>query len=80
MKTNKMHFDRNISFWLGVAIISLINIVLYLLHKNQLAYNLYILGVSIITLIIFTIILIKKKKGALHSPKPKILGILPNFI
>jgi len=68
METNKIHFDWNICFWLGVAIISLINIALNLLHKNQLAYDLYILGVSIIVLIVFTIILIKRKrKEARHS-------------
>lgn len=62
MEKNKIHFDWIICFWLGVAIISLINIALNLLHKNQFAYNLYILGVSIIVLIVFTIILTKKKK------------------
>lgn len=63
MKTNKLHFEWNIIFFLGVAVISLINIVLILRHKNQLAYDYYILGISIIIIIIFSIILNKKKNG-----------------
>lgn len=62
METNKLHFEWNIIFFLGVAVISLINIALILLHKNQLAYDFYILGVSILVLIIFTIILTKRKR------------------
>jgi len=50
-------------FWSGVAIISLINIALYLMHKNQLAYDLYILGISVIVLILIIILnkLLKEK-------------------
>lgn len=62
METNKIHFEWNIIFFSGVAVISLINIGLILLHKNQLAYDFWILGVSIIVLIVFTLILIKRKK------------------
>lgn len=79
MKKNKIHFDLAISFWGGVAIISIINIALYLLHKNQLVYNLYILGVSIIVLIIFTIILTKrlkeKRKEVRHSSQNLKVGV-----
>ncbi|MCX6742019.1 MAG: hypothetical protein NTX24_02480 [Candidatus Pacearchaeota archaeon] len=63
METNKMRLDRNICFWLGVAVISLINIALYLFHKNQIVYDAYILGISIILLIVFTIILIVRNKN-----------------
>jgi hypothetical protein len=62
MNANKTRIDQNICFWLGVAVISLINIALYLFNKNQIVYDAYIFGISIIILIIFTIILIVKAR------------------
>ena len=58
METNKIFFG----FWLGVAVISIINVKLNLLNKNQLAYDCSILAVSIIALIVFTIISNKTSK------------------
>ncbi len=62
MGKNKIHFDWSIGFWSGVAVISLINITLCLFHKNRLAFDFYILGVSIIVLIVFAIILVRRKR------------------
>jgi Ca2+/Na+ antiporter len=63
-------FDWNIPFSLGVIIISLINIALINLHRNQLLYDWYILGVFVFVLIIFSIISIKRKrKEARHFSK-----------
>ncbi|VVB70807.1 Uncharacterised protein [uncultured archaeon] len=56
----KVNFGWNIGFWVGVASISIINIGLILLNRNQLLYDFYILGISIIILII--LIMISKKQ------------------
>lgn len=61
MDNNKLEL-LSIGFWSGVAFIGVINIILNLLHKETLAYNLYIFGLSIITLIVFKIIQVKRKK------------------
>lgn len=60
-----MKLDINIGFFLGTAVISLVNLLLILLDKNQLAYEIYIFWVSIVILIVLVIIQIKssKKKG-----------------
>jgi hypothetical protein len=66
MKTNKTSFDwktismLEIAFWSGAIIISMVNIMLILRGKNFLSYNFYILGISVIAIVIFTIILIRK--------------------
>lgn len=63
------HFDwklisiSEIAFWSGVIIISIINIILTLRNKDVLSYDFYISGISVIAIIVFTIILIKKKKS-----------------
>ena len=57
-----MHFDRGIWFWVGVAVISLINIAMNLLHENQLLYDVYILGISVIVVIVYAIILMNRKR------------------
>ena len=49
------NWDMWFGVWLGIMIISLINIALIVLNHNQFLYDLYILGVSIIVLIVITI-------------------------
>lgn len=50
-----------IGFWLGVAVISLINIALIVVNHNQFLYDWYILGVSTIALIVLTIMRSRSK-------------------
>jgi len=68
MKTSKTSYDwkmismLEIAFWSGAIIISLVNILLILRSRNFLSYNFYICGISIIAIVIFTIVFIKKSK------------------
>ncbi len=62
MKTKIKYSHWIISFWLGVAIISAVNIILNLLKQNQLTYNIDFLGVSILILIISIRLLVKKRR------------------
>ena len=45
-----------IGLWSGVAIISLINIVLIVVHHNQFLYDEYIFGISIVVIIVYVIV------------------------
>jgi len=69
MRTNKKSLDwkrmsvLEIVFWSGALIISLVNILLILRGNNFLLYNFYICGISVIAIVIFTIVLIRKSKG-----------------
>jgi multisubunit Na+/H+ antiporter MnhE subunit len=45
-----------IGFWTGVAVISLINIALMVLHRNQFLYDEYIFVISLIGVIVYAII------------------------
>ena len=45
-----------IGFWSGVAVISLINIALIVVHHNQFLYDEYIFGISIAVLIVYVIV------------------------
>jgi hypothetical protein len=58
-----VNLDWSIGFWLGVFIISLLNIALIILNKNQLGYNSYIAVISFIVLTVFVIILSNRKKN-----------------
>lgn len=51
-----LNIDLHIGFWLGVAVISLINIALIIINHDQFAFDWYMIGVSIVILIVFTII------------------------
>lgn len=61
----KMIKDRNwdlwFGVWLGILIISLINIALILANNNQFLFDCYILGISIIVLIVITIMKSRSK-------------------
>ena len=46
----------SIGFWSGVAVISLINIVLIVVHHNQFLYDEYIFGISIAAIIVYVIL------------------------
>ena len=45
-----------IGFWSGVAVISLINIAMIVVHHNQFLYDEYIFGISIVALIVYVIV------------------------
>jgi hypothetical protein len=66
MKTKKTSYDwklmsmLEIAFWSGAFIISLVSIILILRSNDFLLYNIYISGISVIAIIIFTIIFIRK--------------------
>ena len=62
MKTKRKSLGKLISFWAGVMVISIVNILLNLLHKNQSTYDIYILIVSILILIITIRIVMKRKR------------------
>jgi len=49
------NWDMWFGVWSGIMMISLINITLTAAHRNQFLYDWYILGVSIIVLIVITI-------------------------
>lgn len=53
-----------INFWLGAALVSGLNIILNILKKDQLPYNIVILMFSILVLIISIRLLIKKRRKA----------------
>jgi hypothetical protein len=68
MKTSKAPYDwklmsmLEIAFWSGAIIISLVNIMLILRSNNFLLYNFYISGISVIAILAFTVILIRKSR------------------
>jgi hypothetical protein len=45
-----------IGFWSGIAVISLINIALIVVHHNQFLYDEYIFGVSIVAVIVYLVL------------------------
>jgi len=69
MKTNKASYDwktismLEIAFWSGAIIISLVNILLILRSKNFLSYNFYICGISVVAIVIFATIFMRKSGG-----------------
>lgn len=58
MKTN---WSLWIGFWMGAAVLSIVNIGLVPLKHNQLAYNEYMLGISLIVMIV--ILVLKRRSG-----------------
>jgi hypothetical protein len=56
------NWDMWFGVWLGIMVISLINVVLIVANHNQFLYDWYILGISIIVLIIITILRSRFKK------------------
>jgi hypothetical protein len=61
MKTKRKSLGKIISFWLGVMIISIVNVLLNILNKYKPVYDIYILIVSILILIILIRIVINRK-------------------
>ncbi|MEK6926958.1 MAG: hypothetical protein AABX11_00850 [Nanoarchaeota archaeon] len=57
-----MKLEYGFMFWLGIAVLSLVNIIFNMLNKNTEMYNKWIFGVSIIILIIYGVILIWRRK------------------
>jgi len=55
------NWDMWIGFWLGIMILSLVNIVMIVAHHNQFLYDWYILGVSIIVLMVIIIMRSRSK-------------------
>ena len=43
-------------FWVGVAVISLINIVLFVFHRDQFLYDEYIFVVSVVVVLIYAVL------------------------
>jgi hypothetical protein len=64
MNQNKRHLEWGISFWIGVGLMSIINIIKIVYTQQVLPYDWIMFGVSIIFIIICAIylIIIKKKK------------------
>ena len=50
------NWDMWFGVWLGIMILSLVNITLIVVYHNQFLYNWYILGVSIIVLMGITLL------------------------
>ena len=55
------NWDMWIGVWSGILIISVVNIVLIVANRNQPLYDWYILGVSIIVLIVITLMRSRSK-------------------
>ncbi len=55
------NWDMWIGVWLGIMILSLVNITLIVVHHNQFLYDWYILGISIIVLIVIIIMKSRSK-------------------
>jgi tellurite resistance protein TehA-like permease len=56
------HLEWAISFWIGIGLMSIINVIKIVYNQNALSYSWIMFGVSIIFLIICIILLIKRKK------------------
>ena len=52
-----------IAFWIGGAVISIINIIKILVHTNTLLYDYIMTGIAVIFIIFSLILLRKKNKG-----------------
>ena len=50
------NWDMWFGVWLGIMILSLVNITLIVVNHNQFLYNWYILGVSVIVLLGITLL------------------------
>ena len=59
---NRRQLEWGISFWLGIGLMSMINIWKIVENQHALSYSWIMFGISIIMLII-CIILIKKRNG-----------------
>jgi len=55
------NWDLWIGVWSGILIISVVNIVLIIAGRNQPLYDWYILGVSIIVLMVITLLRSRSK-------------------
>jgi hypothetical protein len=55
------NWDMWFGVWLGIMIISLINVALVVVNHNQFLFDWYILGVSIIVLMVITIMRSRSK-------------------
>jgi hypothetical protein len=60
----KEKFKYGISFWIGVGLMSLINVWKIIQNQNALSYSWIMFGISLIAIIICAI-LIKREKEAL---------------
>jgi len=45
-----------LGFWLGVAVISLVNLGLIMAQHNQFLYDEYILGISLVIIVVYLVI------------------------
>jgi hypothetical protein len=55
------NWDMWFGVWLGIMVISLINVALIVVGHNQVLYDWYILGISIIVLIVIIIMRSRSK-------------------
>jgi drug/metabolite transporter (DMT)-like permease len=58
---NVRNWDIWIGVWSGILIISVVNLVLIVANRNEPLYDWYILGVSIIVLIVITLLRSRSK-------------------
>ena len=66
---NKRYLGWAISFWLGVGLMSIINVWKIIQSYNAVQYSWIMFGFSI-AFIIISIILLIKRKGGLNSSQP----------
>ena len=61
---NKKYLEWAISFWIGIGLMSIIDVIKIVYNQHALSYNWIMFGISIIFIIICMIylIIIKKKK------------------
>jgi len=63
---NKRHLEWAISFWIGVGLMSIINVWKIIQNHNALSYPWIMFGISVIAIVICAILI--KRKGGLNSP------------
>lgn len=61
-KKKKRYLEWAISFWIGVGLMSIINVWKLNGNRNPILYSWIMFGISILFLIICAILLIKEKK------------------
>jgi len=62
---NKKYLEWAISFWIGIGLMSIINVWKIIQNRNALLYSWIMFGISIIAVIICVILI--KRKGGRHS-------------
>lgn len=61
MALKKEKIKNSMFFWAGILLLSILNIVFCLLNRNVLLYNLYIAVISVVVLVFWIIMYMRRK-------------------